>query len=253
MFQPIFVRHPESWREWWQAVRDFAGGWYGVDLGAVRAWSAHVEDIGRSAGVTLPPGIHEWACFASDLEQAGLLGPAMRDRLTLGWVEQLRVITLLTLVEGDVAFAVGEQHLSLDDPPVDVWMVNGREWNDWTLWRRHTDSTSLFALEHLLGYLHAPGGGFLTDVEPATELLDRLATLGRSRIKIGPAVLIEGEDLVIRIGPSPWSADPENDYTLQVELGASRVNNIPDELIAVATSGGGSFSHGQFTELRQRK
>jgi hypothetical protein len=252
LFQPVFVRHPESWREWWQAVRDFAAGWYGVELGAVRGWSAYVDDIGRSAGVNLPPGIHEWACFASDLEHAGQFRLAMRDGLTLGWVEQLRIFTLLTLGEGDVAWAVAEQHLNLDDPPVDAWMVSGPEWDNWTLWRRHTDSTSLFALESLLAHLHAPGGGFSTDIEPSTALLDHLAALGRSRIQIGPAVLIEGDDLVIRVGPSPWSANPETDYTLQVELGTSRINNIPEDLISLASTGGGSF-HGPFAELRKRK
>ena len=250
MFQPVFEHHPESWREWWQAVRDFAAGWYGVDLGGVRAWSADVEAVGRSAGVSLPPGIHEWACFASDLEHAGRFGPAMRDRLSLGWVEQLRVFTLLTLGEGDVVWAVAEQDLGLDDPPVDAWMVSDRDSDKWTLWRRHTNSTSLFALEHLLSYLHAPGGGFSKDIERSTTLLDQLATLGRSRIQIGAAVLIEGEDLVIRVGPSPWSADPESDYTLQVELGTSRIGRIPEDLISLASSGGGMF-HGQFAELRK--
>lgn len=252
MFEPVFVRQPESWREWWQGVRDFATAWYGVELGPVRAWAADLDDIGRRAGVTLPPGIHEWACFATDLERAGLFTLTMRDRQSIRWVERLRVLNLLTLAEGDVAWAVAEQHLNVEDPPVDVWLLNAPESDSWTFWRRHTDSTSLFALEQLLGYLHGAGGGFSTDVDPSTALLDELSKLGRSRIQIGAAVLIEGDDLVIRVGPSPWSANPETDYTVQVELGASRINNIPEVLIQLASSGGGSF-HGAFAELRRRK
>jgi hypothetical protein len=102
VYKPVFTQPPQSWRDWWSAVRDFAAGWYGIASGEVRGYHPEVDSLGRQLGVSLSPSVYEWAAFAADLDQAGIFGRAFRDRFTLSWDPQIEAVTLLTLIERDV-------------------------------------------------------------------------------------------------------------------------------------------------------
>jgi hypothetical protein len=52
-------------------------------------------------------------------------------------------------------------------------------------------------------------------------------------------------------GKSLWTPDEETDITVQVEIGASRIDFIPPPLVDLARSGGG-MSHGAYTGLRHQ-
>jgi hypothetical protein len=251
VYKPVFTQPPQTWKDWWFAVRRFAAGWYGIPAGEVRGYHRDVDLLGRQLGVPVSPSIHEWAAFAADLRQAGVFDRAIRDLLTLGWDTATEALTLLTLVERDVRWGVRREHLAGEDPPVDTWLVDpdGRQPPRW--WRRHTPTTSQFALNHLIGYLHAAGGGFNVALPPSAELTERLRSIGRASTDLGDQVLIEDDDLVILVGKSPWVPDEETDVTVEAEIGASRIDSIPQLLIDLARSGGG-MSHGAFIALRHR-
>jgi hypothetical protein len=251
VYKPVFTQPPQTWRDWWSAVRRFAAGWYGIPAGEVRGYQRGVDLLGRQLGVAVSPSIHEWAAFAADLRQAGVFDRAIRDVLTLGWDTGTEALTLLTLVERDVRWGVRQEHLAGEDPPVDTWLVDpdGREPPRW--WRRHTPTTSQFALKHLIGYLHAAGGGFNVALPPSAELIEQLRSIGRTSTDLGDQVLVEDEDLVILAGKSPWLPEEETDITVEAEIGATRIDSIPPLLIDLARSGGG-MSHGAFVGLRHR-
>ena len=251
MYKPVFTRPPQSWRDWWSAVRRFAAGWHDIAPGEVTGYHHDVDLLGRHLGVPLSPSIHEWAAFAADLRQAGAFEQALRDRLTLGWNTNIQAVTLLTLVEGDVCCGVRQEHLAGEDPPVDAWLVDpsGRQPPRWL--RRHTPTTSQFALQHLIGYLHATGGGFNVKLPPSPQLTEQLRSLGATTVDLGGQILIEDDGLVILAGKSIWSPEEETDITVQAEIGASRTDSIPQLLIDLASTGGG-MSHGAFIGLRHR-
>jgi hypothetical protein len=123
VYTPVFARPPQSWRDWWSAVREFAAGWYGIAAGEVTGYHRDVDTLERQLGMSLSPSIHEWAAFAADLHQAGVFDQAFRDRFTLDWDQDIEAVTtLLTLSEGDVYWGVQQQHLAREDPPVDAWL-----------------------------------------------------------------------------------------------------------------------------------
>lgn len=251
MYTPVFTQPPESWREWWSAVRGFAAGWYDSAPGEVSGYHRDVDMLGQQLGVSLSPSIHEWAAFAADLHEAGLFDRAVRDRLTLGWDQDIEAVTLLTLREGDVCWGVRQEHLADEDPPVDAWLLDPGSRRSPRWWRRHTPATSQFALQHLIAYLHADGGGFNVSLPPSPELAERLGNIGRTSIDLGGQILIEDNDLVIMAGKSLWTPDEETDITVEAEIGASRIGSIPHLLVDLARSGGG-MSHGAFTGLRHQ-
>jgi hypothetical protein len=248
VYKPVFTQPPKSWRDWWSAVRAFAAGWYGIAAGEVTGYNPEVASLGRQLGVSLSPSIHEWAAFAADLQQAGVFDRAFRDRFTLGWDTDIEAVTLLTLAEGDVCWAVHQQYLGREDPPVDAWRPAPTSRRSWDWWRRHSPTTSLFALQHLIAYLHPAGGGFNMNVPPSPELVERLRSIGRTSIDLGSQVLIEDDDLLVLVGKSLWTPDEETDITVQAAIGACRTGSIPQILVDLARRGGGMF-HGDFLDL----
>jgi hypothetical protein len=251
VYEPIFTQPPGSWREWWSAVRQFTAGWYGIAAGEVQGYDREVDWLGRELGVSLSPSIHEWATFAAHLQQAGVFGRAFRDDFTLGWDSDMEAVTLLTLGEGDACWGVHQTHLGREDPPVDFWRparMGNRSW-DW--WRQHTPTTSQFALQHLIAYLHPAAGGFTTTLPPSPETVEQLRSIGRTSIDLGGQVLIEDDDLIILAGKSLWTPDEETDITVQAAIGASRIDSIPQLLVDLARRGGGIF-HGAFADLLHR-
>ena len=207
--------------------------------------------LGQQLGVPLSPSIHEWAAFAADLHQARLFDRALRDRLTLGWDQDIEAVTLLTLCEGDVCWGVRQEHLADEDPPVDAWLLDPGSGRPPRWWHRHTPTTSQFALQHLIAYLHAAGGGFNVSLPPSPELAERLRSIGQASIDLGGQILIEDNDLVIMVGKSLWTPDEETHITVEAEIGASRIDSVPQLLADLARSGGG-MSHGAFTGLRHQ-
>lgn len=248
MYKPVFAQPPQSWRDWWSAVRNFAAGWYDIAPGEVRGYHPDVDSLGKQLGVPLSPSVHEWAAFAADLHQAGIFSRAFRDRFTLSWDSKTEAVTLLTLNERDVCWGVPQEHLAGEDPPVDTWLLDpsGQRSPRWL--RRHTPTTSQFALQHLIAYLHPAGGGFTLNLPPSAHLAGLLRSIGRTSVDLVDQVLIEDNDLVIMVGKSLWAAEEETDITVQVEIGASRVGSIPQPLFDLARHGGG-ICHGSFTGL----
>lgn len=249
VYRPVFTRPPRSWREWWSAVREFAAGWYGIPAGQVSGYHRDVDALGRQLGVVLSPSVHEWAAFAAELRQLGLFGDAFRDDFTLGWDSDMEAVTLLTLAEGDVCWGVHEKHLGREDPPVDAWHPARTGSRSWDWWRRHTPTTSQFALQHLIGYLHAAGGGFIVSVPPSPELVQRLRGIGRTSIELGGQILIEDDDLIVLAGKSLWTPDDDTNITVEAEIGASRIGSVPQLLADLASHDGGGMFHGAFADL----
>ncbi len=253
MYQPVFTQPPQSWRDWWSAVRKFAAGWYGIAAGEVQGYDREVDWLGRQLGMSLPPSIHEWAAFAAHLQQAGVFGRAFNgDRFTVCWDSDMEAVTLLTLVEGDVYWGVHQDYLGREDPPVDLWRPARMGLRSWDWWRRFTPTTSQFALQHLIAYLHPDpaAGWFSTAMPPSPELVEQLRSIGRTGIDLGGQVLIEDDDLVILVGRSVWARDEETDITIEAAVGASRIDTIPQLLVDLARRGG--WSYGAFTDLLHR-
>jgi hypothetical protein len=257
VYKPVFTRPPQSWRDWWSAVRAFTAGWYGIAAGEVHGYDREVGRLGRQLGMPLSPSIHEWAAFATDLQHAGIFGRAFNgDRFTLGWDSDMQAVTLLTLLEGDVCWAVHQRHLGRDDPPVDCWQEARTHLRSWEWWRGFAPTTSHFALQYLIAHLPYPGnpaaGGFTTTVPPAPEIAGQLRSIGRTSIDLGGEVFIEDDDLIVLAGKSVWAPPGEETGTITVRaaIGATRTGSIPQLLVDLARHGG--WTHGVFTDPRHR-
>jgi len=228
MYRPVFTRQPESWREWWSAVRAFAAAWYGIAAGEVTGKDPGVLTLEREIGLTISPSVHEWAAFAADLQRAGIFQRAIRDDFTLGWDPVRDALRLLTLGEGDVEWVVVREHLADEDPPVEGLHLDGSDGRVLGTWQ-HTPTTSEFVLQQLIAYLDHPGGGFSVDVTMA--LIS--SRCGETMAKISPManVALIGDRLRRAAAPVPSNEVPSKMPQL-----SSRRNSRPSKSVAVKPS-----------------
>jgi hypothetical protein len=126
VYRPVFRRQPESWQEWWSAVRAFTAAWYGIPAGDVLGHHPAIAALEGEIGVRISPSVHEWAAFAGDLRQAGIFERAMRDDYTLGWDPNSNALRLLTIAEGNVEWVVVRENLGDEDPPVECLHIDDR-------------------------------------------------------------------------------------------------------------------------------
>jgi len=245
VYRPVFTKQPESWQEWWSAVRAFTASWYGIPAGEIHGHHPEAAALEQEIGVTISPSVHEWAAFSADLRQAGIFEQAIREDYTLSWKPDTNALRLLTISEGNVEWVVTRQILGDEDPPVECLHIDDGAGPVLATWR-HTATTSEFALQQLIAYLRHPGGGFSVDITPSPELVDQLRSIGQTSIRLSRQTLIEDDDLLILIGESPWT-QPDGWSSIQVEVGPSRINSIP-EVLSELTQGRGGWFTGSFAD-----
>jgi hypothetical protein len=216
VYRPVFTRQPESWQEWWSAIRAFTAAWYGIPAGQIHGHHPGAAALERETGVTISPSVHEWAAFAADLRRAGICERAIRDDYTFGWEPGGNALRLLTIAEGNVEWVVLRENLGEEDPPVEGLHTDEGAGQLLETWR-HTTTTSEFALQHLISHLRHPGGGFSVDMTPSPELVDQLRSIGQTSIQLSRQTLIEDDDLLILVGESPWT-QPDGWSSIQVEV-----------------------------------
>ena len=239
----VFTRQPESWREWWAAIRTSTADWYSIPAGEVRGHDPLVAEVEREIGMTISPSVHEWAAYAADLKRAGVFQRAMRDHFALKWVPDIDALRILSISEGDLDWVIQRGYLRHEDPPVEARCIdieNGELLGTW----QHTATTSEFALQQLLAYRRPSGGSFGVDMTVTPELLEQIRSAGHISLQLGRETLIEGDDLLIVAGVSPYSL-PEGRDSIEVQVGASRVGRLPQVLTELA-EGKRAWSTGAF-------
>jgi len=134
---------------------------------------------------------------------------------------------------------------------VDTWLLDGSS-AEWNWWRSWTATTSLFALHHLLAYLHGGAGGLSVYADADRGLLERLARITQTRTDLGEAVLFEDVDLVILVGCTLWVPDDSKDRVLvELQLGESRADAVPVPLVELLLDEETfpNLTHGVFTKM----
>lgn len=73
------------------------------------------------------------------------------------------------------------------------------------------------------------------EMTASPELLDQLRGIGEISIELGWQTLIEGDDLLVLVGESPYT-QPDGWSTIEVHIGASRVDSLPKVLTGLTQS-----------------
>lgn len=150
---------------------------------------------------------------------------------------------ILSIVEGNVDWVIQHGHLGREDPPVEALHVDAEHGELLDSWQ-HTATTSAFAFQQLLAYRRSPGGSFSVDMTVTPDVLDRMRGAGRISVQLDRQTLIEGDDLLVVAGVSPYTL-PEGWGSIEVQVGASRVGHVP-QVLTELTGGRGVWATGAF-------
>ncbi len=244
--QPLF-RHgvPDGWRERWRLVREFTDRWHRRPLGDVGGRTEEIRAVEARLGRTLPPSVREWVAFAHDVRQSPNYHDVLRDVYLMEELEGLSAVSLLLQCEGDYHWAIRHADLGFTDPPVYGfhWDFENQDENTFVPDRSNPIAASLtsFALEYVMGYVHAEGGGFRTEVIEKAQLIRDLETAFPVRSRLGDTEIFEVDNILVRLSPTHQSP---NKYIV-VEVGKPLPRKAIPAFLWDFTRNGGSF-HGMF-------
>jgi uncharacterized protein (TIGR02996 family) len=245
--RPLFGHGlPEGWKERWRLIREFVERRHRIPLADVGGRADEVREAEARLGRRLPPSLREWVAFAHDVRTSPHYHNVLRDGYQMRELDGHAAVSLLLQCEGDSHWAVRHADFALPDPPVYGfhWDFENRDENVFVPDENNpVDATvTSFALGYALGYTHAEGGGFGTDVADAGKLIRDLADTFPVQCRFGETEIFEAENILVLLSPSLWTAGRR----IVVEV----ARPLPREAIPAFfweyTRNGGSF-HGMFT------
>ena len=215
-YYPCFDRAANSWNERWQVLREFIHRWHQIELKLVGARSALVEQEEAKLNLQLPSSLREWIGFSEELLKQNKFSKILRDNYEVVRLKEHRAISLMLQAEGDYYWAVSEDNLSLEDPPVDGYLLD-YDTEKFGFFMRESDRLTSFVLEHMSDFLRVTGGTFVVDLdlESRDRLLDEMQASFTVYARWDSLNIFESENILAIVFPN--KLEPEQ-YILKVLL-----------------------------------
>ena len=160
-YEPCFTDVPDDWHGRWTLLREFIRRWYGIPVGNVGEPSALVAEEEAKLGQSLPPSFREWISLCEQLLARDAFD-ILRDCYEVVRLKDHAAISLLIQGEADVYWAVKEENLNLDDPPVDWYPIDYEAEGDPFIHAGElAPHITSFVLGQLAYYLQGNGGSAL--------------------------------------------------------------------------------------------
>ena len=191
-YQPCFSSVPSSATQRWTLLRTFVQRWYDLEMPLDRDLESAAHETQAELGLPLSDSIREWIAFAKDLKALGRFEYVLRDCFEVARFKRLGCTTLLLQGEGDVYWAVRDEHADQDDPPVDC-LHRDLETGRWTIGWRDTDSLTSFVLWHMAAFL---GPGFTRVRDITDEVIAVLTDAFPVSSEYNGILILEDTDLI---------------------------------------------------------
>ncbi|MBY0230221.1 MAG: hypothetical protein K2W96_13140 [Gemmataceae bacterium] len=216
---------PEGWRERWRFIRAFAEQWHGVLMPDVGGRQEEIRAEEERLGMTLPPSVREYVAFAYD---AGTALPAggriiYRDPYALDRIAGQPALSLMTIAEGNLCWAVRDEDVVHDDPAIHEYVWPEGSFSRYVPYEPDGDedadelaesvvSASRFVLGFVEDYSHDQAHYYATISDPASfrTTLDAI-------LPVRSEVLWEGDGILVRT--FPWSSGGTQQAKVKVHRG----------------------------------
>jgi uncharacterized protein (TIGR02996 family) len=196
---------PEDWKGRWRLIREYTERWHGIPMGDVGGRQAEVREAEQRLGRALPPSLREYVAYAHDVAPPGQFGVVHRDYYTMEPLAGQPALSVMALAEGDLSWAIHNDDLGLDDPP-----VYGYFWADGAgAGARYAPADgdgpeSGTLSDFVLGFVGAykpVSGDFLADVFDRGPLEEKLKAAFRVRLQLPWGTLYEGDGIMAYLYP----------------------------------------------------
>jgi uncharacterized protein (TIGR02996 family) len=155
--EPVVRDIPSGWRERWRLLREFTERWYGLPMADVGGGSGEIGKTEAALGLRLPPAMREWIAYCFDL--GDYFVDVLRDCYDVIALKDLSSVSLMISGEEDSYWAVKNDDLATDDPPVDLYFLDYTT-KRFIYKRLFAPRVTSFVFQHMITYLSAcaPGG-----------------------------------------------------------------------------------------------
>jgi hypothetical protein len=203
-YNPCFEKVPEDWEGRWRLLRTFVAGWHGIPLGTMRRPGSRVTEEETKLGRTLPPSFREWISFSDELLD-GHWDRVWRDCYEVRRLEGHPAVSLMIQGEADTYWAVREDLLSEDDPPVDSYSLDydAPKENSFAHKGQYSPRITSFVLKHLSYTLRGRGGRCFTEVEPTAQFRSQMRQSFAVSSRLDDIHVFENRNLVAVMFPDP--------------------------------------------------
>lgn len=249
-YMPCFTSVPDDWRGRWSLLREFTRRWHGIPVGDAGEPSALADEEEAKLGVTLPPSFREWLGYCEELMaisrgEDDTAFEILRDAYEVVRleVEEHRAISLLIQGEADYYWAVKEEHLTQDDPPVDGYPLDYERPFSESHFRHDGEVAphiTSFVLERLAYFLHGNGGGALVTVKLNDKFLAQMRAAFPVAVRFDHLYLFEKENIFALLIPHQHHP---TEYLLSVDIWQPVPRNQVPDCIWENLRRGGAF-HG---------
>ena len=238
-YEPVFLSIPDDLNTRWKLLREFIRSWHNIDLHFDGDNSEVVEEEEKKLGFMLPSSFREWISLASELIEKVRFN-IFRDSYKVTSLDTLSATTLLLQSEGNYYWAVKNENLALEDPPVDGYWLDYRMNPERFIWfAKDAEHITSFAMEHLAYFLRGTGGGCSVKVTLDDEFLNEMKHSFDTYSRFDHLSIFEKPNIIAIIAPNIF----EGGHSLIVEIWKSVAKSEIPECIYERIKGGGSF-HG---------
>jgi uncharacterized protein (TIGR02996 family) len=201
-YQPVF-RHewPAGWKERWRVIREFTDRWYRLSLGDVGGHKDEVSETATRLGRTFTPAVQEYVAFALDVSLRTRPRFVIRDIYRMEELNGWPAVSLLSIAEGCVEWAIRHQDFALEDPPIHTfhWSGNGDETSFVPAADNpESDTLTSFMLHYAMSYAQGEGG-FGAEVADPGGLVRTLTDAFPVYCSLGATEVFEAENILVQL------------------------------------------------------
>ena len=228
-YTPCLAKINDDWQSRWTAIRSVVSAWYKIELNPVNI----SHEPGNIPAENCPPSIMQWILFREEIHAKGQLS-IIRDDFVAERICDPQAISLQVVSEGNVCWAVLDEHLHLEDPPVacltgdchgdydhDVLFTNRWEYG----WQSN-ETVSEFALDQVVHKLRGERGGCNIEVlETSTEIIDAMTEYSQQSTWFGDTCIFESQDMIATVRGRSLNLEIRGDFEFS-DLPACVTRNI---------------------------
>lgn len=216
-YSPCLAKIDTDWQSRWTAIQSIVSAWYGIELNPVNI----SHQPGNIPTEICPPSVRQWISFREEIDAKGQPS-IIRDDFIVERISDPAAISLQVISEGNVCWAVLEEYLHLEDPPVvcltgdchgdhdDNMLFSDRwEYDGW----QSNETVSEFALEQVVHMLRGERGGCNVEVlQTASEIIDVMTEYFERSTWFGHTCIFESQDLFATVRDRNLNLEIRGDF-----------------------------------------
>ena len=223
----------------WSSIRKFISVWHDVKFQHSTRYQSELMKAEELICGPIPTSLQEWIRLCCDLIDQNKEG-CFRDYFVIERVPGHDAIGFLLQCEGDVYWAVQQEDMKLDNPPITTYLLDyDADHEKFDRFDQNTSCFTEFVLKHLSYFVYPKGGSFHVQVNNGEAIKEQFKQYFNVSVTVGHLHIYESDDKVFFLFPDDFD---ERELRLHGNLKREEGGIDLPEFIIGLTRDGGSFT-----------